>query len=208
MPSLFGAVTAAGHKAIGRLIEPQQRMRASQFEALPRPTADVVFLGDSITEYGLWNEWFPALSVANRGIGGDTSSGVLARMGTAIGTQRLVSLLIGTNDLAAGRTPEAIAATVAAIVGAVTQTAPASSILINSVMPRARSYRDRVVELNGLLSSLAAAQGAAFLDLWPILSDGDGAIRAEYSFDRLHLTGAGYAAWVGALRGQPILREG
>jgi hypothetical protein len=50
-------------------------MRASQFEALPRVAGRVVFLGDSITEGGCWEEWFPELPACNRGIGGDSVGG-------------------------------------------------------------------------------------------------------------------------------------
>jgi lysophospholipase L1-like esterase len=192
--------TAFANWLLGRAILPQQRMRASQFEVLPRPNADIVFLGDSITEYGLWSEWFPRLSVANRGIAGDTSSGVLRRMHTAVGNQRIVSLLIGTNDLAIGATPERVAGNVTAIISSIREADPDSTILLNSVTPRARSYRNRLRALNERLVSVAAAEGVVFLDLWPALADPQGTMRPEYSADRLHLTGAGYAAWVDELR--------
>lgn len=146
------------NRLLGHAILPQQRIRASQFAALPLPTADVVFLGGSITEYGLWNEWFRELSVANRGIAGDTTRGVLRRMGTAVGTQRVVSLLIGTNDLAVGTRPEALSANVTRITAAVRRADPDSAILLNSVMPRARAYRERVREPNRLLAA-GSAQG-------------------------------------------------
>ncbi|MFC4242976.1 GDSL-type esterase/lipase family protein [Gryllotalpicola reticulitermitis] len=199
MSSRVPSLTAFGNRMLGRAILPQQRMRASQFEALPRPAADVVFLGDSITEYGLWNEWFPRLAVVNRGIAGDTSGGVLQRMHTAVGTQRVVSLLIGTNDLAIGVTPEKIAENVAAIIARITA-GNETRVVLNSVMPRARSYRRPVRELNTVLSRVAADSGVTFLDLWPALAGPDGAIRSEFSGDRLHLTGAGYRAWLERLR--------
>src|SRR3954451_1058356 len=42
--------------------------------------ADVVMLGDSITEGIDWHELFPHVRILNRGIGGDTSAGVLNRL--------------------------------------------------------------------------------------------------------------------------------
>ena len=62
-----------------------------------------VFLGDSNIEYGLWNEWFPALPSINRGIGGDTVKGVRQRLDSAINEPIGVSLVIGSNDLAGAR---------------------------------------------------------------------------------------------------------
>src|SRR5260221_10024311 len=63
----------------------------------------VVLLGDSITQG--WGEdfsaWFPGLKIANRGISGDTSRGVLIRLHEdvlALDPEAVV-LLIGTNDL-------------------------------------------------------------------------------------------------------------
>ncbi len=200
MVRLLRAPRSAASRLLARFILPMQTMRASQFAALPVPQADVVFLGDSITEYGLWNEWFPGLRVVNRGIAGDTADGVLARLGTAIGSQRIVSLLIGTNDLGLGAPPDRIAENVAAIVGGIRAAAPDSEIILNSVMPRGASFRDRVLALNERLEAAAPAEGVTFVDLWPALADERGELRAEFTADRLHLTGAGYLAWVAVLR--------
>src|SRR5436190_165533 len=73
----------------------------------------VVLLGDSITQG--WGEdfsaWFPAMKIANRGISGDTSRGVLIRLeGDVLDLEpRAVVLLIGTNDLEEKADPETIA---------------------------------------------------------------------------------------------------
>src|SRR5436190_15226153 len=74
----------------------------------------VVLLGDSITQG--WGEdfsfWFPGMKIANRGISGDTSRGVLIRLqGDVLALEpRAVVLLIGTNDLEEKADPETIAA--------------------------------------------------------------------------------------------------
>jgi lysophospholipase L1-like esterase len=188
------------NRLVGRLLVRQQRMRTSQFGVLPKPAVDVVFLGDSITEYGLWNEWFPRHHVVNRGVVADTSRGVLTRIGTAVGKQDVLSLLIGTNDLSVGVSPGRIADNVAAIIAAVRAADPKTRILLNSVMPRTRTYRGQIIALNQKLAGLAEAEGGSFLDLWPVLADDQGSIRPEFSADQLHLTGAGYAAWVDVLR--------
>ena len=72
----------------------------------------VVMLGDSITEG--WRDdfsaWFPGVKVANRGISGDTSRGVLIRLQEdvlALHPQAVV-VLIGTNDLEEKADPETI----------------------------------------------------------------------------------------------------
>jgi len=63
----------------------------------------VVFLGDSITQG--WGDQmggsFPGMKVANRGISGDTSRGVLIRLQEDVLSLNpsAIVLLIGTNDL-------------------------------------------------------------------------------------------------------------
>ena len=72
----------------------------------------LVFLGDSITD--CWGDdlggSFPGVKVANRGIGGDTTRGVLIRLQEDVLSLHPagVVLLIGTNDLADGAAPEVI----------------------------------------------------------------------------------------------------
>src|SRR5581483_7987262 len=74
----------------------------------------VVFLGDSITQG--WRDnmggRFAGLKVANRGISGDTTRGVLIRLDEDVIAlhPRAVVLLIGTNDLEEGADPDTIAA--------------------------------------------------------------------------------------------------
>src|SRR6516225_4067028 len=63
----------------------------------------VVMLGDSITQG--WGDdftgWFPGMKIANRGISGDTSRGVLIRLKEDVLDlqPQAIVLLIGTNDL-------------------------------------------------------------------------------------------------------------
>ena len=57
-------------------------------------------LGDSLTAQGEWNAMLGEPLVANRGIDGDTSAGVLARIGddADFGGDAVV-IWIGTNDV-------------------------------------------------------------------------------------------------------------
>lgn len=70
-------------------------MRRSQIEQFSVLAGSVVFLGYSITEQGMWHEWFPDLPVLDRGIGSDTIGGVRARLEHAIDGPALISRLIG-----------------------------------------------------------------------------------------------------------------
>ena len=57
--------------------------RVAQFEFVST-AADIVFIGDSITEGGIWNEFLPQYNVVNRGVGGDKASDILQRLDSFI----------------------------------------------------------------------------------------------------------------------------
>ncbi len=177
--------------------------RLTQLERLPCPPGRVLFLGDSITEHGEWSEWFPELSCLNRGVGGDSVDGVRRRVRWTVNSPTAISLLIGTNDLGgAGLTtrPSGIAEQMRMLCDELRAAAPDARLVVNSVMPRDRLLRRSIQALNARYREIAAATFATYVDLWPVLADAEGRIRRDYSHDDLHLTGAGYEAWVALLR--------
>jgi len=184
---------------VGRIGAARQRY----FEAMPPPTGRVVFLGDSITQYVGWDDLFPELPTANRGIGGETTSDVLARLETAIQQPLAVSLLIGTNDLhgpRAGRDVSGIAERTDEIVRRIRERAPEASLLLNSVLPRTELFAERIRQLNDRNRETAERRGATYVDLWPAFADPSGHIRPELTKDNLHLSPAGYLVWAELLR--------
>ncbi|PAW66022.1 MAG: G-D-S-L family lipolytic protein, partial [Opitutia bacterium Tous-C1TDCM] len=83
----------------------------------------LVWLGDSITQGwgGTLAAAFPGVKMANRGISGDTTRGVLIRLQEdvlALQPKGIV-LLIGTNDLEEQATPETAAANLKLILAAI-----------------------------------------------------------------------------------------
>jgi lysophospholipase L1-like esterase len=187
-----------GRTALMRgFLEKHQSRLVSSFEAFPLVPDDIVFLGDSITEGGPWEELFPDLRVRNRGIGGDTSDGVLARLEQITrATPAKVFLLIGTNDLQRGASEAEIVADITEILDRLKQETPDTEVYLQSVLPRAPSYRAAVEALNARLAEVALERGSAWVDLYPAFLDPEtGGIRAELSNDELHLLGPGYALW-------------
>src|SRR5258707_710465 len=103
----------------------------------------VVLLGDSITQG--WGEdfsaWFPGIKIANRGISGDTSRGVLIRLNEDVLAlhPQAVLLLIGTNDLEEKASPEIIVANLKLILAEVARHDPKMPIVLCQVFPSAAS---------------------------------------------------------------------
>jgi GDSL-like lipase/acylhydrolase family protein len=180
--------------------------RVSKFESYPINTGDIVFLGDSITEGGSWHEMFPGVPVKNRGIGGDTTEGVIARIHQITdGRPSKVFLLIGTNDLGYSEPINTVVENINIIVSSIQDNSAETEIFVQSILPRAARYRERVEVLNAAVKKSIEGK-ARWIDLYPLFLDrDDGSIRNDLSIDELHLMGKGYVLWQQAI--QPLIQQ-
>ena len=167
----------------------------------------LVFLGDSITEgWGDdFREKFPGVSVANRGISGDTSRGLLARLDEDVLAldPRGVVLLIGTNDIGLDVPPEGIAENVKLLVAKIAAKDPKTPIILCLVMPTSPKKNrptEKIRELNQLLAeAVRGNERVTVLDTYTLFANAEGEAKAEEFPDLLHPNEAGYAKWRGAL---------
>lgn len=180
-----------------RLVHPMMTTAAvSFFDAYPVEPGDIVLLGDSITFGGHWNEILPGHPVRNRGIGGDRTDDLLARLDPILaGHPRKLFLLIGTNDLGTEVPQETILANYETLLDRLARETPSTRVYVQSVLPRAVEYRERVERLNEALRAIASARGLTYVDLYASFLAEDGSLRDELTFDEIHLTGAGYREW-------------
>ncbi|MBL9203690.1 MAG: DUF1080 domain-containing protein [Opitutaceae bacterium] len=170
----------------------------------------VVFLGDSITQgwSGLGGS-FPGLKVANRGISGDTTRGVLIRLQQDVLnlSPRAVVLLIGTNDLEELAEPEVASANVTLILDALRTHNPSMPVVLCAVFPSSATKKrpaDKITRLNQLLfAGLRDRPQVTFLDTWALFANSTGDAKAEEFPDLLHPNPRGYLKWARALR--PVL---
>ncbi len=205
-PARVGPVRALGRRRLRAAIMPLlgrfQKGRRATFESLDLLPGRVLFLGDSITEGGVWNELVPDVPVLNRGISGDTTAQLLARLDTAVNAPLAVFLLIGTNDISSGVPTAEIVGNVRRLLTELDRRSPGTPVVVQSIMPRKLAYRDEVRYVNRLLQGVVANAGpqVTYLDLWPALATPEGALRPELTNDNLHLNGQGYQAWAAVLR--------
>ncbi|MEP6671792.1 MAG: GDSL-type esterase/lipase family protein [Chthoniobacter sp.] len=184
--------------------------RREQWSTMKTTEANsVVFFGDSITQgWGSLAKDFPNLKVSNRGISGDTTRGLRARLqGDVLDLHpKAVSILIGTNDLDQGGEPEVVVENLKAIVSALHAADPKMPVVINKVMPRGPKpdlFPDKIRRLNALYEEAFKNDAqVCFCDTWALFDDGNGSCKKEEFPDMLHPNASGYAKWTTAL--QPI----
>lgn len=167
----------------------------------------VVFLGDSITE--IWKslpQEFPDLKVANRGISGDTTRGVLYRLDPDVLSlePRAIVLLIGTNDIGAGADPGDISYNIKTILKRIKKKYPKMPVIVCEVMPSSEEQHRpaaTIEKLNALIKKDVEHKSNVYLcDTWSIYAQTDGdCSKAEFP-DLLHPNAFGYAKWTDALK--------
>lgn len=171
----------------------------------------VVFLGDSITQG--WGDdlrgAFPGVKVANRGISGDTTRGMLLRLKDDVLALEpaAVVLLLGTNDLGDQAPAETIAGNLRLIVAALKAYDGKLPIVLCQVFPSSASKQrpaEKIKELNKLYAEVVKGDPQiTVLDTWSLFANAAGDARPEEFPDLLHPNPQGYAMWAAALR--PIL---
>ena len=185
--------------------------RRSLFEVLPVLSSDIVFLGNSITDGCEWSELFNNRHVKNRGISADRSGWLLDRLDPIIaGHPKKLFLMIGTNDLAGGASPEQIVADVARLIDRFQAESRWTKIYVQSILPvngesftKYKGHYEHshlIVPTNKLLEALCDEKGVTYLDVWGALADHDGLLDKRYTNDGLHLMGEGYVVWRDAIK--------
>jgi len=160
----------------------------------------IVFVGDSITATGRWQEWFPDAHVVVEAASGDTTDKLMERLPAIVDAQPdTIVLLIGANDFGANRSVENVVRSIEYFVATIRHDIPGARTLVQSIMPRGREFAADIQDANRHLRQYAQTVHAQYLDLWPALAMDDGELSTEYTDDRVHLSEAGYKAWLDEL---------
>ena len=167
----------------------------------------LVFLGDSITQG--WGDdlggAFGETKVANRGISGDTTRGMLIRMKEDVLALKPsgVVMLMGTNDLEEGATPEMIAGNLKLIIAALKEADAEMPIVLCNVFPSHESMRrpaGKIRKINSLYAEAVKGDPqVTVINTWAMFADEEGNARKEEFPDLLHPNKKGYAMWAGTL---------
>lgn len=167
-----------------------------------------LFLGDSITEQYDLDKFFDDYKVVNSGVSGDYTSSILKDMKKRVYDYNpsKIFLLIGINDLRAGKDNEKIISNVEEIIKLIKENRPYSEIYLESIYPINKTDDDIVLDnvreikfdnseiayVNSLLEELALDLDVVYVDLFNKLIDDDGNFSVSYTKDGLHVSDKGY----------------
>ncbi|WP_061037601.1 SGNH/GDSL hydrolase family protein [Vibrio coralliirubri] len=170
------------------------------------PNADLVMFGDSITEWAPWADIFRDVSMVNRGLAGDTTTGMLRRIDTTLNVKpKMVCFMAGINDLAQGYDVDHIYQNYINMLKVWQEND--IRILVQSTLyvgSKLQGLNPSVELLNSKISEYCSQQGITFLDVNSVLSPNQ-LLSNEYSCDDLHLNAKAYQAWAEIL--QPTIEE-
>lgn len=183
---------------------------AAAFRAEAKHTGCILFLGNSITEGGDWRKLLKDSSALNRGISGDNTFGVLARLDEIIRHQPAkIFLLIGVNDLSKNIPPAMVIQNIFSIVGRIHAESPHTAIFVQSLLPvnpthkkfPSRFNKQADIEtINAQLKKYPEALRYTYVNLFNSFLDASMKLDLQYTYDGLHLNSAGYQHWVNYLK--------
>jgi lysophospholipase L1-like esterase len=198
-----------------------QAKHAANAEIAKQGNIDVLFMGDSITDFWrnatgnyagkpVLDKYWGDLKVANFGIAGDTTQGVIYRLQNGEGqgfSPKAIMLMIGTNNTGfngmGGNTAAEIAEGVGAVVMELQKDFPNAKILLLGIFPRSTAkdpVRATLAEINTIISKLHDGKTVFYLDIGSKFLDADGNISKEVMSDALHPTTNGYEIWAEAVK--------
>lgn len=190
-------------------ISPYYLHKVSQFDKLAyNDEFSIVMLGDSITDGVEWYELLENNKIQNRGISGDTTYGVLNRLGSINKSIKKVFIMIGINDIASYKSVDEIYNNYLKIIEILEK--EGTKVYIQSILYlgndylNAKKFNLQVSELNLKLQNLAKNKNIVFINLNSIFAS-TGYLEKKYTSDEIHLNGEAYVLWAEAIK--PYIKE-
>lgn len=178
-------------------------VKRTVFKAMPAAEKSIIFAGDSITDFAEWGEIFPGMLVKNRGINGDSTSGLLRRIDDIIAEKPAkVFLMIGINNIQSGISLDVTKSDFSEIFNKL----GGSQVFVEYVLPiNEQKYDDVIVRrlpgvhkptrhdvdaINATIDAVAATnKNVKVIDTTHLTENGQ--LRPELTDDGLHLNGRG-----------------
>lgn len=161
---------------------------------------DMVMYGDSITEWGPWHDGIQGVTLANRGLSGDTTDGMKYRIeSTTVCQPKLICMMAGINDLSQGYSVDEIMENYSQMLNYWHQRD--IEVWVQSTLfvgQRLNELNPLVAQLNQGLIKLCNNTGAKYIDLNAVICP-EGFLPLTCSADDLHLNSYAYGKWLSLL---------
>ena len=188
--------------------------REKLYQGLKGQKVDIVFFGNSITERGNWHELFPTYKIANRGIGGDNTFGMKARIADVmLSKPKKIFLMMGINDIGRGHSTAWTLKNYEEIIQIIKKKSPKTKIYLQSTLPLnepkiqydyQRGREQNIRALNEGIVQLAKKYKLQYVNVKEVLAD-DYLLKSEYTEDGIHVNTAAYIKWANYLKEKKYL---
>ena len=205
---------------------PEYLGRKDTYAKLQHNDVDLIFVGDSITDFCDWDELLER-PVLNRGIAGDTVEGVRNRVGEILQhNPHQLFVMVGINDLFSGKSSDEVLTEYELLINRIRTSLPSSQVFLQSILPvttaawkrnsRSGSWlqlMDKILQVNKALSGKADGKQIIYVDLYSKMVAEANQLDPRYTSDGVHLNGEGYIKWRDVIlplcekRGRPKPRE-
>lgn len=167
---------------------------------------DVAFIGDSLTDGYDLEKYYSEYKVSNRGIGGETTYGLLARLDISVYQlkPKVIVMLIGANNF------QTMFEDYEDLIIGINTNLPNTTLVICSLTSMGGEHWGKNNQLaafnNVKIKAYADKYGCPFVDLYtPLLNMETNEIYEHYTTDGGHLTAEGYEVLTSAIK--PVLNE-
>ncbi|MFV7789571.1 GDSL-type esterase/lipase family protein [Aliarcobacter lanthieri] len=181
------------------LVNPYYIDKSSQFKVLSKNDKyEIVMIGDSITDGAEWYELLNIDNIQNRGIGGDTTDGILLRLDSINQSIKKAFIMIGINDITMYKSIDEIYNNYIKIIDILEKKGIKiyiqSTLYLGNNYYNSKSINSKVDELNKKLEELAKNKDLTFINLNKIFAP-NGYLDNKYTNDNVHLNGEAYLLW-------------
>ena len=195
------------NKNLSKSVENKKELKEIENKEFDEKKENIVFLGDSITDFYDLDKYFYDYNVVNSGISGNNTLDILNNMEERVYRYNptKVVLLIGTNDLLRDTSNEEIAKNIDKIITQIKKNRPLAKIYLESIYPVNDTNNSKIDHsmvhnrknedikaINKMIKKIAKDEKIIYIDMYSLLEDSDENMKIEYTKEGLHMSGEGY----------------
>ena len=164
---------------------------------------NIVFLGDSITDWCPIEQIYPGLPIVNSGVAGYETTDILSRLDSMVYRYNptKVFILIGTNDIKyEDDSEEEVANNIKEIINRIKTYRKNTKIYYEAIFPVNKAlpateerYNEEIQEINSIMKKYCEENDVTYIDMYTLLQDDNGDFHTRYTNDGLHPNDRGYA---------------